>query len=359
MTAYLSNPGDSTDDQGPDVINYDAEVSKMLGQSDTGSSNLPGQPTEWVSPREKQRRRQAARALNLPRRASISDLQSRITRAVRLGTVPEVEDAERAARDAVLAAFGAYDNAGDEPGKARDVAAKDAVTLAISDATRAVGALERAVMDNSEEIFGAVGQNIESRRAQALADLKAALASFSAFRQLVEVGTQAGIDIGQYDRGWTMGVKNTTELNAAIAPMRAAIEDLESDDDSRNGRVVTATYPDGQFPPSLLAKWKRAAEIAGPGSFAEQVYQRARNPHPNDGAAVDAVTMRDSRILANASPIATTDLMKGTKSAPPAGFVAPVDRSEPKPSRQKTAYERRMKADGSGWETVKVDPSEA
>ena len=353
MPDYLTNPGDSTDDQGPDVINYDAEVSKMLGLPLTGSANLPGQFSNWIPPKERERQRQAARALNLPRRASISDLQGRISRAVRLGTIPAVEDAEKAARDAVLAAFDAYDNAGDEPGKARDVAAKDAVTLAISDATRAVGALERLVMENSVEIFEAVAGNIEARREQALADLKAAAASFGSFRALVETATQAGIDLGMYDRVWVSGPKNATELNKAIAPMREAIADLEGDDDVATGRVVTADYGD-QFPPSLLASWKRGAEVAGPGSFPEQVYQRAVKPFKNDSAAKQSIALKRAGILYNAAPISTEALVKGESGDIPAGFVSPVDKTEPKPSGQRTQFESRMKPDGT-FESVRVD----
>lgn len=325
-------------DEGPDVLDYATIVANGFGSAiDTGTPDtLPGQATEWVSPREKHRRKMAAMALNLPARKSIDDLRGRTGKAVRLGTVEAIEPFEQAARDKVRAAYDIYDDASDEPGKARDVATKDAVVLAISEATQAVGALERAVVEHADDIFEALTSSLDDQRAQALEDLKNALESFGSFRATVENAAQFGKETGRWDLEWVSGPKTPHQLSAALPAIREAIADLSEGDDAATGRSLTTDYGD-EFPSALLAKWQHVAKVGGAGSFAAQIYARALKPMSNDHAAREAIATRQAKALSNSNPIATADLLKGASGAP-SGFVAPVDRSTPPKSSQRTAY---------------------
>lgn len=338
MTDNLNNPMDRPDDGGPDVIDFEKSVDSILGLSDGGNGyTAPNPHKTWVPPMDRRQRLAAEQALNLPNRRSIGDLQSRVSNTVRLGTVSAIESTEKAARDAVMAAYEAYDGAHDETaGRARDVATKDAVVAAIADATRAVGALERAVADHADEILEALTADLDAKREQAIKDLKAALASFSTFRATVRDADQFGIDQGRWDRVWNTGVKTPHELTAASGAIAEAIKDLQSTDGVLNGMGVVTDYGDA-FPDGLLALWKRGADLVGPGSFPEQVWQRAIQPHKNDKAAQEALATKRAITLTNAEPISTEALIKGLADNP-AGFVAPVDKSKPKPSSQKAQY---------------------
>lgn len=279
------------------------EAPRILGdnQSNRDRAQTFTIPGEYESPVIKQRRRAA---LSLPSGQQILDLEKRVARANRFGALPD--DVTARANDARLAIGQAREAyfAAQDPGSrrlARTVEDKDRVVLAIAKATMAVGALESVLVEApvQQAHFETVVGDLDAQRDAALAALKKAHKAYAALRSTIQSANALAIQQGQYDKEWHHGLLEEADLNKPLEHIADAIGWLEGDDDSANGRFLTAEYEG--VPPHALARLKRSAETAPAGSFPRQVFERAQRLSPTDHDAQEAVNTKKLLTLKNSN----------------------------------------------------------
>lgn len=263
-------------------------------------------PGEWVSPVVRNRRK---RAMALPGAASITNLEQRISKVMRFDSAPQaVADAAQEARAAVSAAREAHE-AGrhpDSPRYAVSQAAKDAAVQEIAKATAAVSALEQVAAESGDEWFESLVGNLDKQRAEALKALKAASKAYASLRATINGAQALAVEQGRWDRDWHSSAVPEVDLNAPIGAIREAISHLDGGDEYTTGAFLTSEYEG--IPPHTLAKLERRADLSDGGSFARQVYARAKSPMANDEAAQDAIAQKRLALLTNSNPL-TTDLL--------------------------------------------------
>lgn len=267
-------------------------------------------PGTFVHPTVIHRRRAA---MTLPSFGQVTDLEQRIGAVMRFDGAPkQVATLAQKARDAVSAARDAH-HAGrnaENPRYAVSQTAKDAAIQEIAKATTAVAALEAATREESvrEAWFESLVGNLDKQRAEALKTLRAAEKTYSALRGSIGAANALAIEQGRWDKSWHSSTVREAELNAPIASMRDAIGFLDGEGatDYTTGAFLVADYGDS-IPPHSLSRLKRAAEVAGGGSFAEQVYARAVSPMANDRDTQDAISQKRLVLLLNSNP-STADL---------------------------------------------------
>lgn len=281
------------------VLEPRADTLPTQQQTERAPAFLP--PGTWVSPVARQRQRQA---LLLPGFGSINDLDRRIGAVMKFDGAPaSVAELAQKARLAVGAAREAREDAShpDNPRYTKSVAAKDEVVKLIAKATTLVGQLERAAQDASEEWFASLTSGLDEKRAAALDALRAAERAYSAFRSTVNAAQALAIESGRWDKSWHTSTVSEVDLNKPIGAMRDAIKFLEGDDDLASGRFLTTEYEG--IPPHTMANLKRRADVSQPGSFAHNLYARAKWPMEHDRDLQDAVQSRALLGFLNSAPL--------------------------------------------------------
>lgn len=266
---------------------------------------LPGQ---WVHPKLRQQRQQA---MMLPSVKTLDDLDGRLSSWTAIDGMPEdLASLASQARLAIGAAREAY-GAAQHPDNGRFATsqdAKDRVQVKIGEAVSAVGAFERLAEEPlTQQIwFDSLTDGLDKKREATLKAIRAAEKAYADLRRTIETADLMAQVAGKYDKEWHHGVVEKADLNAPLEAMRTARGFLEGEDDSANGRFLTASYEG--IPPHAMARLKRSAERTGGGSFAAQVYFRALRPDARDEAARQAIKEKRLILLLNSNPFAANEV---------------------------------------------------
>jgi hypothetical protein len=292
------------------------QISQRLETEDSSQVRLEQQPneraavfnppSEWVHPKVKY---QQSQAMMLPNPGAIGDLDKRIAAVARFDAMPEeVAKAAQAAREGVQEAREVYRSAQhpERPRYARSQQAKDDATVALADATRKVSALEHTARrdDIQQAWLDTLVSGLDEQREATVKAVRAAEKAYAAYRAAVGGANALAIEQGRWDSSWHQGTVYEHTLNAPIQSMRDAIAFLESADDWESGRFLTEEYEG--VPPHTLAKLKRSADLAGGGTFQQQIFVRAVKPSVNDKDAVEAVRTKRLSLLTSSNPFTET-----------------------------------------------------